>query len=183
MKLRLGLTALLMLAVAGCGLISRPVATGESACPAATAQSQLLKNEAQGYCLLHPAGYTAGQPNPDETVLFTGSLQNADAGRAYITVSDTGGKAAPEIAGSIAREIAASLPGWSVRQSTLNLGGETAVVLDNVPGQDISRQVVAVHGGRLYLLTFAPADPGQSGAYGEMDKLYQTVVESFRFAR
>jgi hypothetical protein len=183
MKLRLVLTALLMLAVAGCGLISRPGATGESACPAVTADTPLLKSDASGYCLLYPAGYRTEQPNPDETVLVNGSLQNVETGRAYIKVSDAGGRAAPEIAGGMVKEVAASLPGWGVRQSTLRLGGETAVVLDNVPGQDLSRQVVAVHGGRLYHLTFTPADPAQSGAYEEMDKLYQTVVESFRFAR
>lgn len=183
MKLRLGLTALIMLAVAGCGLISRPVATGESACPAATADTQTLKNEAHGYCLLYPAGYKAERPNPDETVFFSVSPQNVDAGRATIQVRDAGGQAAPEIAGGVVREIAASLPGWGVTQSTLRLGGETAIVLDNVPGQDISRQVVAVHGGRLYLLTFAPADPAESGATREMEKLYQTVVDSLRFAR
>jgi hypothetical protein len=182
MKLRLGLTALLMLAVAGCGLLSRPGRGTGADCPAATADTQLLKNEKSGYCLLYPAGYKAEQPNPDETVLFSGSLQNVEAGRATIEVSDAGGRPAPEIAGGIAREIAASLPGWGLKQNTLSLGGETAIMLDNVPGQDISRQVVLVHAGRLYRLTFVPADPAQAGPYQGMEKLYKTVVESFRFA-
>jgi hypothetical protein len=181
MKLRLGLTALLMLAVAGCGLISRPGATGESACRAATSDTHSLKNDTSGYCLLYPAGYRAEQPNPDETVLFTGSLQNLEAERAYIQVSNAGGRAASEIAGGIAAEVKASLPNWGVRQSATRIGGETAIVLDNVPGQDISRQVVAVHNGRLYLLTFVPVDPAQGDSYLAMDMLYNTTLESFRF--
>jgi hypothetical protein len=183
MRLRLGLTALLMLAVAGCGLLARPGGGRASACPTATADTQLLKNEASGYCLLHPADYRSDQPRPDEIVLFTGSLQNVEAGRATIRVSDAGGQAAPGIAGSITRDIAASLPGWGVRQSTRTIDGATAIVLDNVPGQDISRQVVMVRDGQLYLLTFVPADPAQTGAYQEMERLYETVVESFRFTR
>jgi hypothetical protein len=182
MKLRLGLTALLMLAVAGCGLISRRGATGEGVCPAATADTQLLKNEERGYCLLYPADYLAEQPNPDETVFTKDSLQNVEDGRASIQVSDASGRAAPEIASGIVREIAATLPGWGLRQSTLRLDGETAIVLDNVPGHDPSRQVVLVHGGRFYLLTFVPTEPTQSGKYQEMEKIYKTIVESFRFA-
>jgi hypothetical protein len=182
MRLRLGLTALLMLAVAGCGLISRPANSRASMCLASTADTRPLKNEAHGYCLLHPAAFESQQPNPDETVLFTGSPQNVEGGRAYIEVSDAGGQPASEVAGGIVREVAANLPGWGVRRSMLELGGETAIVLDNMPGQDISRQVVAVHGGRLYRLTFVPADPAQATAYAEMEKLYKTVVDSFRFA-
>jgi hypothetical protein len=182
MKLRLGLTALLMLAVAGCGLLSRPGATGEGACPTATADTRLLKNERGGYCLLHPTDFRSEQPNPDETVLLTGSLQDVDAGRAYVQVGDAGGRAAPEVAGSTLKEIAASLPGWGVRQSTTLVGGEAAIVLDNVPGQEIGRQVIAVHDNRLYRLTFVPADPAQGAAYQEMEALYRTVIGSFRFS-
>jgi hypothetical protein len=181
MKLRLGLTGLIMLAVAGCGLISRPAGSGPGDCPSPAADTQLLKDEEHGYCLLYPKDYRTEQPNPDETVLFTGSLQNVEAGRAYIQVSDAGGRAASEIAGGIVAEVKASLPDWGVRQSATKIGGETAIVLDNVPGQDISRQVVTVHNGRLYLLTFVPADPSQADAYQAMDKLYTTALESFRF--
>jgi hypothetical protein len=181
MKLRLGLTGLIMLVVAGCGLISRPAGSESGDCLVPTADTQAFKNEEHGYCLLYPKDYQAEQPNPDETVLFTGSLQNADSGRAYIRVSDAGGRSASEIAGAITAEVKASLPNWGVRPSATKIGSETAIALDNVPGQDIGRQVVAVHKGRLYLLTFVPADPAQGDAYLGMDKLYKTALESFRF--
>ena len=181
MKLRLGLTGLIMLAVAGCGLISRPVGGGPGDCPSPAADTQLLKDEEHGYCLLYPKDYRTEQPNPLENVIFKGSLLDVENPRITIEVTDAGGRPATEIAGGIAAEVKASLPNWGVRQSATRIGGETAIVLDNVAGQGISRQVVAVHGGRLYLLTFAPAGPAQGDAYLAMDKLYKTALESFRF--
>ena len=181
MKLRLGLTGLIMLAVAGCGLVSRPAGSGPGDCPSPAADTQPLKNEAHGYCLLYPAGYKAEQPNPQETVISAGSLLDVENPRITIEVTDAGGRAASEIAGGIVAEVKTSLPSWGVRQSATQVGGETAIVLDHLPGQDISRQVVAVHTGRLYLLTFVPADPAEADAYLAMDKLYKTALESFRF--
>lgn len=181
MKGRLALTALIVLVVAGCGLFVRPGSTRAKACPIPTGNTQLLKNEANGYCLLYPVGYKNQQPNPNETVFFAGSPLNVEAGRAYIEVRDAGGRAASEIAGGIVAEAAANLPGWGIRRGTATVGGETAMVLDNVPGQDIGRQVVMVHGDRLYLMTFVPADPAQGEAYQGMENLYKTVVESLRF--
>lgn len=39
------------------------------------------------------------------------------------------------------------------------LDGVPANQFDQVPGQDLSRQVVLVHNGRLYTLTFTPMIP------------------------
>ena len=46
-----------------------------------------------------------------------------------------------EIAGGIVAEVQTSLPNWGVRQSTTEIGRETVVVLDNLPGQDIGRRL------------------------------------------
>ncbi len=59
------------------------------------------------------------------------------------------------------------------------LDGEPANQFDQVPGQDLSRQVLMVHNGRLYTLTFIPDDPDAGAAYDEMQLLYDTVMDSF----
>jgi hypothetical protein len=53
--------------------------------------------------------------------------------------------------------------------------------LENVPGQDVSRQALVVHGDRVYKLTFVPADQAAGEVYAQMEALYTTVVNSFRF--
>jgi uncharacterized protein YceK len=180
-KYRLALTGLIMLAVAGCGLVSKPVVGGQGGCPVPTADTQLLKNEEHRYCLLYPKGYTAEQPNSQEMVIGSGSLQDIGGPRATITVSDAAGRPASEIADAVAAQVEASLPGWGVRQSAIMIGGENAIVLDNLPGQDIGRQVVVVHNGQHYSFTFVPAGPVGADAVQQMEQLYKTVMGSFRF--
>jgi hypothetical protein len=180
-KYRLALTGLIMLAVAGCGLISRPVVSGPGDCPAPAADTQLLKSEEHRYCLLYPVGYATEQPNPQETIISSGSLLDVQNPRATIVVRDANGRAASEIAGGIVAEVNASLPSWSVKQSTTEIGGETAIVLDDLPGQDIGRQVVLVHNNQVYTLTFVPAGPVRTSPVQQMEQLYEAVVYSFRF--
>jgi hypothetical protein len=180
-KFRLGLTVVIMMAVAGCGLVSRPSRGGPSDCSAPAANTQALRSEEHGYCLLYPLGYTTEQPNPQETIISSGSLLDVENPRVFVVVGDANGRAASDLAGGIVAEVQTSLPNWGVRQSTTKFGGETAVVLDNLPGQDIGRQAIVVHNDRTYILTFVPAAPAQSGAYREMEQLYKTVVDSFRF--
>jgi len=180
-KFRLGLTVVIMLAVAGCGLIPRPVVGGPGDCPAPSADTQSLRSEEHGYCLLYPGGYTTEQPKPRETIISGGSPLDVENPRVYILVRDANGRAASEIAGGIVAETQTSLPNWRVRKSTTEVGGETAIVLDNLPGNDTGRQTIVVHDDRCYTITFVPSVPAQSGAYREMEQLYKTVVDSFTF--
>ena len=54
-------------------------------------------------------------------------------------------------------------------------------MLDNLPGQDLNRRMVLLHGGRLCSFFFAPlGDPG-SETRTQAESLYQHVVASFRF--
>ncbi len=74
------------------------------------------------------------------------------------------------------------MPGYAVERTFgLSVGYEPAWVLENVPGQDIGRQVLVVHDGQLYTFTFVPADPSAGDVYAQMEMLYTTVVNSFRF--
>jgi hypothetical protein len=60
------------------------------------------------------------------------------------------------------------------------LDGVWANQFEQVPMQDLSRQVVLVRDGRLYTLTFIPDDPA-ADAYVEMQALYDLVLDSFSF--
>jgi hypothetical protein len=181
LKYRLGLTVVIMMAVAGCGLIPRPARDGPGDCPTPAANTQVLRSKAHGYCLLYPRGYRVEQPDPQETIITSGSLLDVERPRVTITVSDAAGRAASEIAGAVVAQVEACLPGWGVRRSATQIGGETAIVLDNLPGQDIGRQVVVAHNGQHYSLTFEPAAPAGTDPVRQMEQFYKTVMDSFRF--
>ncbi len=69
----------------------------------------------------------------------------------------------------------------AIERSVISVGGEDAVVLDGLPGQDINRQVVVVHGDRLYHLTFVPASADYGDLYAQMETLYSTAIDSLAF--
>ena len=49
-----------------------PMPTAEPSCPEPTEGTQLLRNEAMGYCLLYPADYIRVDPLPYEVCLVPG---------------------------------------------------------------------------------------------------------------
>jgi len=150
-------------------------------CPAPTGDAELLTREDHGYCVLYPSGYSVEQPNNSETVLVVGSLLNVEEPRAYIEVDEADDRTAEEIADALVAELESAVPDIPIERTELTIDGERAVVLDGVPGQDISRQVVVVRGGRLYILTFVPADESLGDIYTRMKNLYDTVVGSLSF--
>ena len=96
-------------------------------------------------------------------------------------MEDAAGRTAAEAAEAVITDVTLSLSGWQLGRSTTDLDGRRAVVLDNLPGQEISRRVFIVSDDRLYVLTFTPATPDSGQAYTRMETLYQTVIDSWRF--
>jgi hypothetical protein len=146
------------------------------------AGEQALTIGAYNFRVLHPDGYDVDEGTADQAALLVGSLQDVEHPKLFINVGDAQGRTAEQIAEGLAGGVQASMPGYEVERTFgLTLGYEPAWVLENMPGQEISRQVVAVHGDRLYTLAFIPADPGMGDVYEQMEALYELVVRSFRF--
>jgi hypothetical protein len=171
-------TPILLLMLMVVGLSACGAAAGKSDCPTAAAGQELLTDEEHGYCLLYPAGLEVFNPNENETVLIEGSLLNVEGPRVYIRSGDASGRTAEELADELAAEVPEGFP---IQRASLTLDGETAVMLDNLPSQDMNRMVVVVHSERSYQFTFVPVgkDYGELSALTE--KLYEMVVGSFWF--
>jgi hypothetical protein len=153
-------------------------------CLEAKAEEQPLTYEAYNFCLLYLTGYDVDEPAENQIVLYVGSLLDVAHPKVFIEVQDAAGRTAEQIADELATEVQGSMPGYNVQRSFgLSVGYEPALVLENMPGQEISRQVIVVHDGQLYKLTFVPADEQTGELYTQMESLYTTVVNSFRFLR
>lgn len=156
-----------------------PVIAEFEDCLLSTEQTQLLRQEEHGYCLLLPAQYQFEQSNEDETAFYIESPLNSQQPRLFIEVAAADEKTATEVADNLIAELG---PGVDVmRTFGLTVGYEVAERLDNIPGQDVHRVVLVVHNGRLYKLTFVPGGEEASGTQEEMEALYDLVVKSFRF--
>lgn len=153
-------------------------ATAADECVAPKAEQQQITSEAFGYCFLAPAGFTYEEPGETNAILFVGSMMDVEHPKLMIEVTDAGGKTAAVTAD----ELAASFEGFEMSRTFGDtLGYEPAERLDGVPGQDIGRVLLAVHGDKLYQLTFVPADASQGAVYEQMETLFAQVMQTFRF--
>ncbi len=146
-------------------------------CLDATRDTVALVDQDRAFCLLYPDDYQVAEPNPDEVVLYAGSLMDVSRPKVFIQVADANGRTAAQAADAIVAEFGEGV----ARTFGVTVGSEVAERLDNVPGQDLSRQVIAVHGDKVYTFVFVPADEAQEEMYREMETLYDLVLRSFRF--
>jgi len=146
-------------------------------CPEATADMALFTNEEDGFCLLLPSEYEV-ETSEGQTAVYIDSLMNVTDPRLFINVEDANGGTLADVTTAKQEEFA----GFEVMYSFgYMLDGEPANQFEQLPGQDLNRQVIAVHNGRLYTLTFIPDDPTMAEVYTEMQALYDTVMDSFSF--
>ncbi len=153
------------------------IGTTPADCPAPSAGEEVFVNAADGYCVLLPAGYIAETTAAGNTSIVQGSIMNHVDPRVGIEVTDAGDRTLDEISEQFVAEYA---PGFPVERSTTIVGGEDALVLDNLPGQDINRRVAVIRGDRLYSFFFTPL--GEEGeARAAFESFYQGILDSFEF--
>jgi len=167
---------------AGADVSGTDRAAALAGCLSPSASTQLLSDSARGFCILYPADYSMAEPNPGEVVFYSGSLMDVSRPKLFVQVEDAADRTAQQIADALVADVHKTMPDYQVdRPFGVTIGYEAAERLDNMPGQDISRQVIAVHGGRAYRLTFVPADQSQAGLHRQMEELYTLALRSFRF--
>lgn len=151
-------------------------------CPEAPVGTTLFTNVEDGFCLLLPDGYAVDDSltadnGGAETAVYVDSLMDAAHPRLFITVEDANGRTLEEVTTAKQEEFADFEVMFSFGYM---LDGVPANQFDQLPGQDLNRQVVLVHNDRLYTLTFIPDNPAVE-AYADMQILYDTVMDSFSF--
>jgi hypothetical protein len=189
------LTAGLLILLAGCVALppissapTGPIAVAQATdipandCPEPDRNTIMSGNPSAGYCLLFPRDYSVPEPDGTETAYYFGSLMDVSKPKLFVRVEDANGQSAAEIASALVAEVeAAGLKDQVKRTSGVTLGGEVAERLDNMPGQDLGRVLITVHGPRAYRLTFVPADPTDTVMFQQTEALYDLVLRSFRF--
>lgn len=142
------------------------------------AEQQLFTDEVNGYCLLYPAGYVAVEGENNSVSLVKGDIMNHLDPRVEIVVTAALTHTLETVAADL--EAQYGLPGTPVERGSITVGGVEAVLLDNLPGQDLNRRVALLHNGRLYTFFFTPlGEPGEARA--ALEAFYQGVLDSFRF--
>ncbi|MCB0095476.1 MAG: hypothetical protein KDE46_07120 [Caldilineaceae bacterium] len=158
-----------------------PFHAAESAparCLPPTDDARLLLEGANGYCLLYPHSYIAAHLPDGATELVTQSLMNHTDPRVSIAVEEANGRTLEQVAADW--ESIYAHQGIDSQRGSITVDGVAAMMLDNLPGQDLNRRVVLVHNDRVYSFFFTPlGDEGDARA--NMEAFYQDILDSFRF--
>jgi hypothetical protein len=159
-----------------------------------TDDSQVLTNEADGYCLAYPAGYCQWELSGGDITIVGGKAVEEDPSRcqneplllhgevAWVSLNaePANGRTVEQVVEAYGSELGVTLDEFGIERLDSTLDGEAAVMLDGAPGQDLMRVLYVVHEDTLYQLTFVPAGEDSGEQYTEMLALYDQVVESFR---
>jgi hypothetical protein len=126
----------------------------------------------------YPPGYTQ-DPYNDTVQIAAPDLPGSDLkGRFWLEISDSYNRTAEKIAD----QDMTFVPGLNPGRWTVTLGGEQAVVLDGMPGQDLVRVVYIVRQQTLYILTFSPTRSKNTAANDQMEALYDAVTSSWAWS-
>jgi hypothetical protein len=154
---------------------------------------EIYLNEAAGYCFQYPTEFTLEQYNPSQPGIL-GKLATLKIERPLYTagltveVQTVGSRELEESVSGFLNQFA-DMPSASIERNPVELvggieyqlGGEPAEVLEGVPGPEGSRDVFAIHDGRLYHLSFSPFYLNNPQAGNDVGLLYNIVTASFTF--
>ena len=156
---------------------AQDAAVSAAPCAEAEADTHELVYAAQGICFLYPENYDVYQGEDGSLALYVRSLLNTEAPMAIIRFDVLAARTIQEVVPDYPSE--AELATMSLL--TIDLGQEKATVLDNLPGQDVNRRIIAVHDDRVIDIMIARVGE----AYGEVgqqaETLYKTITSSFQF--
>jgi hypothetical protein len=96
----------------------------------------------------------------------------------WLEISDSYDRTAEKIAD----EDMTFAAGVDLGRWAITLGGEPAVVLDGMPGQDLQRRVYVVHEQTLYVLAFMPTRSEDKTVNDQMEALYNAVTSSWAWS-
>lgn len=142
--------------------------------PASGTTAHTVTNGPLDYCFAYPEGFTQQTNDGQVEVIGPHSGSGPEPGLVWIDATDAQDRTAQDVANEEVNAVGGLHP-----RSTVMLGGEEALVLDGMPGQDAIRKVYIVHGGLLYTLSFSPYYSDNTTAMAQMETLFALVTSSW----
>ena len=143
--------------------------------------ARLFSNDQLELCFSYPPDYTP-YPANDRVEIAAPDLPGNDVkGLFWLEVSESLNRTAEEISDQDMNYAVTQqgVPIENLDRWTIALGGEHAVVLDGMPGQNLQRRLYVVHEETLYVLVFWPTRSENQAADDQMEALYTAVTNSW----
>ncbi len=159
----------------------QPLGVSQSACEVNGMQKYV--SPGGHFCLAYPASFEGKGPvegQLGEYILGPALDNSAEPVRAQLAIELLPLAEGADLDKAV-DEFLLAFPRVEIARSEATLGGEPAVRLDNVPGYTGSRDLLAIHGGKLYHLVFMPDLTSFPQAKKDVEALYASVTQSFTF--
>jgi hypothetical protein len=154
-------------------------------CLDGTAEATPYTNKQDGYCLLTPNGFSVSQPTEGLLTISGPALDKSmESLRATLNISRIGSSGGRTLA--VITQEAWSGARDAFTQSKIILGGETAIMAEGLLIGEAEwkiNEVIVIHKGMAYKLTFTPVDESANfvKAQPDIQKLWDSVMASFTF--
>lgn len=149
---------------------------GPALCPDPEPGLSTYVNGYDGVCFLFPDGYEVTTPEPGLTVVTAPEDITHDVRPTLtIRVADVEGETAQDVVDGIAAESGLELVSSEVTAQTRPM-----IIVENIPGDVVTRQAFTVRFSVLYHVTVQPTDPAVAGS-DVAENLWSIVMDSLRF--
>ncbi|NIP41185.1 MAG: hypothetical protein GWO08_01640 [Gammaproteobacteria bacterium] len=140
--------------------------------------AEQFSSDQLGLCFSYPQGYSQ-IPYNDSVQIAAPDIPGSDVkGLFWLEISGSDNRTAEEVADQELTYV----PGLDVGRWIVELGGEQALVLDGMPGQELQRRVYIVREQILYILAFWPSRSENKTASDQMESLYAAVTSSWEWS-
>jgi hypothetical protein len=137
-----------------------------------------FSSEQLGLCFSYPRGYTS-LPESDTVEVIAPALTGSDTREIFwLEISDAYDRTAEVI---VDQDVVLA-GNVDVKRWTTIIGGEQAVVLEGMPGQDPQRRVYVVHQQTLYVLAFMPTLSQDKAISDQLEELYNAITTSWAWS-
>jgi hypothetical protein len=166
-------------------MVSAPAAAS-AVCPQETANAALYVSIENGFCFLYPSSLTL-QPDtlrPAEAVQLLGPLADPGAMETValnLTVANNGPADGLGSAGYASAWLQHNVPGQELAQTPTSIGGQPAMVVDNLPGMFGLRGAFVVAGDVKYQLTMQPLPQDSPQLADAATQAWDTITQSIVF--
>ena len=152
---------------------------GTDLCPAAAEGAAPYLNEADGYCFLYPEGFEVEQPEPGVLLISDPAGDDAVVLRPTLTITAQPSQAVvvEEVIDALAQEY----PDRELETETTTIGGQSALVVANLPGEVGNRQAFVIWFDVLYTLTAQPIDEALPEETAAAEAIWSLVTDSLTF--
>ncbi|HZW03616.1 MAG TPA: hypothetical protein VFF68_06805 [Anaerolineaceae bacterium] len=151
-----------------------------SECSAAAPGAPVYTNEVNRYCFAYPEDFESLIPEGPVDVIVRGPQYGEGpqplTAEVVIGVLGRTGQSLEEFVAGMTGEST----GVELERQDITLGGEPAVVIDNLPGAGPNRVVVSARGGTIFTLTFQPLEsPDRPEIAADIQRLYERVIATW----